>query len=133
MLDIDRFKQYNDTHGHLAGDEILRQIVSLLRQNSRAADLIARYGDEEFIVVLPETEATGALAAAEKIRAVLENHIFPQGRFTASLGVAHCATVAETTPETLIAMADQALYGAKHAGRNRVCLWESKPEVVKNG
>lgn len=124
MLDIDHFKAYNDAYGHLAGDEALRQVVGLLRQNVRAVDLVARYGGEEFVVVLPETDAAGAHATAEKIRSILENHSFPFGRLTASLGVAHCAASEAASPDALIAMADHALYTAKRLGRNRACLWE---------
>ncbi|MBI5828831.1 MAG: GGDEF domain-containing protein [Chloroflexi bacterium] len=118
MLDIDHFKQYNDAHGHPAGDAVLQQVGRILLKNVRGADLVARYGGEEFTVVLPETELEGALAAAEKIRAAVEAFPFPLGRLTASLGVATCAS--GITDTDLIERADRALYAAKNAGRNRV-------------
>ncbi|MBI5829569.1 MAG: diguanylate cyclase, partial [Chloroflexi bacterium] len=124
LLDIDHFKEYNDAYGHPAGDEALRQVVGVLQKNVRAVDIVARYGGEEFAVVLPETDAAGAQAAAEKIRAAIEAHEFQHGHLTASLGVAHCAATLEATPETIIAMADRALYNAKRNGRNCVCAWE---------
>lgn len=118
MLDIDRFKQYNDTHGHPAGDIVLQQVGRILLKNVRGADLVARYGGEEFTVVLPETELEGALATAEKIRAAVEAFPFPLGRLTVSIGVAACE--AGRTDEDLVGRADQALYVAKNAGRNCV-------------
>ncbi len=129
LLDIDRFKDYNDAYGHLAGDEALRQVAGLLRHNVREVDLVARYGGEEFAVVLPETEATGAYTTAEKMRAMIEAHSFLHGRLTISLGVVHHAAAQEISPDLLIAQADQALYGAKRNGRNNICLW--KPELAR--
>lgn len=124
MLDIDRFKDYNDAYGHLAGDEALLQLVALLRESVRAVDLVARYGGEEFVIVLPEADQRGAQITAEKIRAAIAAHDFPRGRLTASLGVAQCSDVvgAKMTPEKLIAGADKALFKAKEAGRNRVVV-----------
>lgn len=126
LLDIDHFKEYNDAYGHPAGDEALRQVVGLLRKNVRAVDIVARYGGEEFAVVLPETDAAGAQAAAEKSRAAIGAHEFPHGPLTASLGVTHCATADDLSPEALIARADQALYNAKRSGRNGACTWEAE-------
>ncbi len=123
MLDIDGFKAYNDAHGHLAGDEALRQVVWLMRRMVRGVDIIARYGGEEFIVLLPDISMKEAHAIAERIRAAIAEHGFPEGHLTASLGVLYCATVpGNISPKTLLAMVDYALYEAKHQGRNRVCL-----------
>ncbi|MCZ7575133.1 MAG: diguanylate cyclase [Ardenticatenaceae bacterium] len=118
MLDIDHFKQYNDAHGHPAGDAVLQQVARLLQKNVRGADLVARYGGEEFTIVLPETNREGALAAAEKIRAAVEVFPFLVGRLTVSIGVAVCE--AGCTDEDLVGRADRALYAAKNAGRNCV-------------
>ena len=124
ILDIDDFKQVNDTHGHLQGDEVLRTIGRILLEESRGVDEPARYGGEEFVVALPETDADGAVEVAERIRSRIEAAVVQltdgSGRIhvTASLGVA-------STPETardvrgLIAAADAALYRAKAAGKNR--------------
>lgn len=130
MADIDHFKHYNDTHGHLAGDEVLQALAGLLRANVRDTDLVARYGGEEFVVLLPETSREGALAVAEKIRAAVAAHAFPHretqpgGCLTISLGV---ATFPEDLkePAALIRHADKALYRAKALGRNQVCAGES--------
>ncbi|MBI5052702.1 MAG: diguanylate cyclase, partial [Chloroflexi bacterium] len=124
MLDMDRFKEYNDAYGHPAGDEVLRQVVRLILKNVRGVDVVARYGGEEFAVVLPETDLAGACIAAEKIRAVVDTHRFPKGRLTVSLGVAHCSLDSESSPDVLLARADQALYKAKNNGRNCVCVWQ---------
>ncbi|GEM_PF-1436238 len=124
MLDMDRFKEYNDAYGHPAGDEVLRQVVRLILKNVRGVDVVARYGGEEFAIVLPETDLAGACIAAEKIRAVVDTHRFPKGRLTVSLGVAHCSLDSESSPDVLLARADQALYKAKNNGRNCVCVWQ---------
>lgn len=125
MADIDHFKHYNDTHGHPQGDVVLRQVAGLLRSNVRETDFVARYGGEEFLIILPETTKEGGLHAAEKIRLAVETKSFahaetqPGGRLTLSLGV---ATYPEDLAEGqgLIHKADEALYAAKRAGRNRV-------------
>lgn len=127
MLDVDFFKQYNDNNGHPAGDEVLRQVASLLTAHTRQADLVCRYGGEEFVVLLPQTDLKGAAAAAEKLRAGVEEHPFPYGesqpggRLTVSLGVAAYPEHGDTGEELLRA-ADLALYRAKKSGRNRCAL-----------
>jgi two-component system chemotaxis family response regulator WspR len=126
MCDIDCFKAYNDTYGHLGGDLCLKRTAAVLTEHlKRPADLVARYGGEEFAIVLPETEAEGALQVAAACRAHLEQlaieHTGWAGKIvTLSLGVASLVPTPETSVEVLIARADQALYGAKQAGRNRV-------------
>lgn len=123
MLDIDHFKQINDTHGHAVGDEVLRRMADILRQGAREGDLPCRYGGEEFLVVLPGLPLEAALAKAESWRAISADFRFPCGetslQFTLSAGIAvfpdHGADL-----DTLLLRADTAMYDAKHAGRNRV-------------
>jgi diguanylate cyclase (GGDEF)-like protein len=119
MADLDHFKQYNDTHGHLAGDRALARVAALLRETTRDVDYVARYGGEEFFVLMPETELTGAVKVAERIRERIAGKIIGGGRVTVSLGVAAFPAHGET-PEALIASADAAMYAAKREGRNRV-------------
>lgn len=126
IMDLDHFKNCNDRQGHQAGDQALRDVVQLLNLGVRSVDLVARYGGEEFVVVLPETDQQGALEAAERLRKLIEGHEFPCGKLTASFGVVSSDNrLAEDRPsaEELIARADQALFLAKQAGRNRVELW----------
>jgi len=131
FLDIDVFKRYNDTHGHLAGDSLLRALARLLQERARGETLAARYGGDEFVLLVPETDAEGARRYAEILRAAVEAHPFigretqPLGRVTASLGVA-CYPEAGSDSTTLIDHADRALYAAKDHGRNTVKVW--KPE-----
>jgi two-component system chemotaxis response regulator CheY len=125
MLDIDYFKRYNDTHGHLKGDALLSELGSLLIASVRSTDAVARYGGEEFAVVLTETDKANASLVAEKIRAAVAAYPFPfresqpDGALTVSVGV---AGFPEDVPDPagLLEAADQALYRAKHSGRNRV-------------
>jgi two-component system cell cycle response regulator len=123
-MDIDDFKSYNDSLGHLAGDRILGEFGLLLRQSIREIDLAARYGGEEFGLVLPYTEAGGARVVAERLRSRVEAHPFLQGapptRVTVSIGVAICPADASSAEE-LIRHSDQMLYRAKREGKNRVC------------
>ncbi len=125
ITDIDRFKQVNDTYGHDAGDEVLREFATRIRSTVRGADLACRYGGEEFVVVMPETTADMAAVVAERLRLVVESSPFAlnaSGKaiaITASMGIASIETGVET-PEQLFRLADQALYEAKKAGRNRV-------------
>lgn len=122
LIDLDHFKQLNDDHGHLAGDDALREIASLIRLMSRAVDTVARYGGEEFVVLLPSTTGEEALEAAERIRHAIEvaERDLP---VTVSIGVAAAAGGPTSTLDLLDA-ADKALYAAKAAGRNRVQLGE---------
>ncbi len=115
MLDIDHFKRYNDTYGHQAGDQLLATAGRILGGQIRDADLIVRYGGEEFMVMLPETALVGAQWVAERMRKAIEN----QTTVTVSLGVASLPA-AGCTMEELVRMADEALYRAKRGGRNRV-------------
>jgi len=129
LFDIDHFKSYNDTNGHLAGDEALRIMSRLIESSIRPEDLAARYGGEEFVILLPNTDKAGALAAAQKLRLKVEQHMFPHqekqplGNVTISGGVAVFPYDARNTAD-LIRCADKALYAGKHAGRNRVLAFE---------
>jgi diguanylate cyclase (GGDEF)-like protein len=125
IFDIDHFKKYNDTNGHLAGDEILRGVSQVLRDNLRPGDVACRYGGEEFIVAMPGARGAEGLAAAERIRAAIESTKFPKaesqpgGRVTISGGVSQFP-IDGTLGNDLILHADQALYQAKALGRNRI-------------
>jgi two-component system, cell cycle response regulator len=124
MVDIDHFKRINDTHGHLVGDDILREIAALLVKGVRSVDMVARYGGEEFVVVLPETLEQGGVAFAERLRERIEATVFETSglslRLTASIGVATYPSPRLESVEDLFARADAALYRAKADGRNRV-------------
>ena len=126
MLDVDHFKRYNDLYGHLEGDACLRQVADCARTIvHRPADLLARYGGEEFVVVLPNTESAGALALAEQIRVAVANmalgHVGNSlQRVTVSIGCATQSPQRDSTSDLLFTAADQALYQAKSAGRNRI-------------
>lgn len=119
MCDVDRFKDYNDSFGHQAGDEVLQSIAAILRDAIREVDCAARYGGEEFGIVLTDTDVSGAMEVAERIRKRVETTAFPQRQITLSIGVAeYPADSADVSG--LVAVADKALYAAKEAGRNQV-------------
>ena len=127
MLDVDNFKLFNDTHGHPAGDEVLRQLARVLTDTRRANDVVARYGGEEFAVILVDTAKFTAAKVAERVRERVAAHDFSDaaqkaGKISVSVGV---ATFPEdgTDAEVLVRSSDTALYAAKRAGRNRVVLW----------
>lgn len=127
MLDVDHFKAYNDTYGHVSGDDCLRQIAGVINRSViRVTDLAARYGGEEFVCVLPETNQKGALAIAEKIRLGIIALSIPHSgssaasHVTASLGVVTTRCFPEKSALNIVAQADEQLYKAKASGRNRV-------------
>ncbi|MGE5589886.1 MAG: GGDEF domain-containing protein [Bacillota bacterium] len=125
MLDIDQFKAYNDSFGHLQGNGVLKQVADTLRGAVRASDLVARYGGDEFAVILPETDTEEALAMAERIRERVDSlgiEVTPGDRIPVSLGVATFPQHGRTRTE-LVERADQALYRVKRQGRNRVVAW----------
>jgi diguanylate cyclase (GGDEF)-like protein/PAS domain S-box-containing protein len=119
LLDVDHFKQFNDTFGHPAGDAVLKQVAALLEYTIRDCDFAARYGGEEFVVILPQTDSIGALQAAERCRIAIESAEWRCRPVTASFGVATLSLTCTSSPD-LIAAADQALYAAKFNGRNQV-------------
>lgn len=128
MMDIDDFKSYNDTHGHLTGDEIIKEMGVVICGNLREIDMVARYGGDEFAVVLPYIDIQTAARVARRMIEAVERHHFtscPDSRITLSVGIAECPTHAQT-PEALIEKADMMLYEAKRAGKNTVVTALSK-------
>lgn len=123
LIDLDHFKLLNDTHGHLAGDEVLRQFANVLQGSLRQSDILCRWGGEEFIVLLRETEGRQAIDVAEKVRRRTEQLIFSYNdqplRLTTSIGLS--ALQPDDSLHSLLTRADHALYRAKQGGRNRVC------------
>jgi diguanylate cyclase len=137
MLDIDHFKAFNDSYGHLTGDQVLRLVGQSLKQTIKGRDTMARYGGEEFAVVLPDTELAKAMAVAEQIRrAVMARELKKKstgeilGRITISVGVSMLQPGDDIV--TLIERADACLYAAKRSGRNRI-VSEADPEYSANG
>lgn len=124
LLDIDHFKQVNDQYGHLAGDMVLRTLSELVRHSCREMDMACRYGGEEITVILPETDAEGAMVIAERLRKTVESYSFDlggskDGHITVSIGVSTSSELFSSSKE-LTESADHALYRAKELGRNRV-------------
>lgn len=117
FMDVDDFKQFNDTYGHLAGDEVLRTVARILTKHCRSVDFVARYGGEEFVVVLPETDDVNARYIAERFRRAIEEFDWSYRKVTVSVGV---ATGSKTSGRRLMEEADRALYWSKSAGKNRV-------------
>ena len=129
MIDLDRFKNINDTYGHLIGDDVLQLTAKVLMQNTRESDIVIRFGGEEFVVLLPNTTIEGALSIAEKIRSALEQEELELEsqesiRFTASIGIATYENAVDADIDALILKSDKALYSAKEAGRNCIKLQE---------
>ncbi|HCJ30321.1 MAG TPA: diguanylate cyclase [Pseudomonas sp.] len=126
MFDIDHFKKINDSYGHQAGDAVIQQTADLVRQCMRDADIAGRYGGEEFVVLLPDTDSEGALTFAERLRQAIEAHEVSYEdhsiRFTVSLGIADLSQPTSGYAQ-LIERADNALYASKSAGRNQVSLY----------
>ncbi|KQQ97675.1 diguanylate cyclase [Massilia sp. Leaf139] len=127
MVDVDNFKAYNDANGHLGGDECLKRIATAVASEMRANDLVARYGGEEFAVILPNQSLKGAAIVAERIRRRVEQLRLPNGlaplrQVTVSIGAATALVGPENQASELVAIADAALYRAKHLGRNRISL-----------
>lgn len=128
MVDVDHFKQANDTHGHQFGDMVIREVAAILRQCVREHDIITRYGGDEFLIILPRTHFTGSLAVAERIWKTMAAHNFSDGtasmRLSASIGISFFPNKNVSGPEQLISHADEALYKAKRDGRNKICLYQ---------
>ncbi|NMH66340.1 diguanylate cyclase [Shewanella salipaludis] len=138
MIDIDYFKQFNDSYGHNHGDECIRQTaLTLGQQLLRPADLLARYGGEEFVVLLPETSETGALAVAERLRQAMEAQAIPHAgsaclpHVSVSIGIASMYPRQGDNWQTLLHRADQGLYLAKQQGRNRVCSLDETSAQIR--
>ena len=134
LADVDRFKQYNDAFGHLAGDAALVKIAEVFRKTTRQVDCVARYGGEEFVVMLLEANLATATLVAERIRTRVAEQDLGEGNLTLSIGVAEYPDGGDT-PEELIATADAAMYKAKNAGRNQVVVAgtsEQRPEEKKS-
>jgi len=133
LADVDRFKQYNDTYGHLAGDAALVKIAEVFRKTTRQVDCVARYGGEEFVVMLLEANLETAALVAERVRSRVAEQDLGEGNLTLSIGLAEYPDGGET-PEELIATADAAMYKAKNAGRNQVVVGgtiEQRPQEKK--
>ncbi len=136
LLDIDYFKSINDTHGHLAGDEVLRILGKLLSEAKREGEVLARFGGEEFIICLFNTDTKSSLKAAERFRSIIEKHDFSTEQFphldniTVSIGISVCSQHSATSGEgsvtidELLKTADTALYRSKSGGRNKITLLE---------
>ena len=126
MIDVDHFKVYNDTYGHPQGDIVLQDLARLLQEMSRTSDTVARWGGEEFAIILPETDSVGAQKIGQRLCEQMERYPFPGqelmpgGTLTISIGVATYASA--SSKEALLQAADMALYTAKREGRNRVCV-----------
>ena len=126
-IDLDLFKGYNDTYGHPAGNILLREFAQVLRTGVREVDLVGRIGGEEFAIILPKTDESGALQLAERLRVATETHAFSHQRVTVSIGVASLQPLMEAT--ALHNLADQALYAAKRHGRNAVIAAPTATEL----
>lgn len=128
MFDFDHFKRVNDEHGHQVGDRVLQEMADILRKTAREIDKLGRYGGEEFIALLPETDPDNATVFAERVRERVARHPFDVGggesiNLTISAGTATYPCPGVYNPKTLVQRADQALYDAKDAGRNRVARY----------
>lgn len=133
MFDLDHFKQINDNYGHITGDDVLRECVKCCEQALRGTDLLFRFGGEEFAVLLPGVNANGASLAAERIRNIIEKHIFNsrQGSVPVTISVGTASVSLQDTAKTIIERADKGLYLAKNAGRNCVaCAEEESHEAT---
>jgi diguanylate cyclase (GGDEF)-like protein len=132
MMDIDHFKNVNDTHGHLVGSAVLQQLGILIRDTFRGEDMSGRYGGEEFITFFPETSKGDALRGAERFRKRVEEHTFRYRdvrlHISISIGIATMPDDGDGL-EALIHKADTALYEAKNQGRNRVCGYSEELEL----
>jgi two-component system cell cycle response regulator len=130
VCDVDFFKAYNDTYGHLAGDEVLKRVADMISENIRGGDLAYRYGGEEFLITLPEQSLESAVSTADRLLRAVENLLIPHeknppGVVTISLGVAALLAGKPMSADDLLKEADEALYRAKESGRNRVVSYEA--------
>lgn len=134
LFDVDDFKKYNDNNGHLKGSAALRRIAELMKLAFRSSDMLAKYGGDEFVIILPNSDKIGAFLAADRLRDVVEKesfvggHLQPLGKVTLSLGVASYPEHGQTVEE-LLDRADKALYSAKEAGRNKAAIYDEDLET----
>ena len=137
LLDLDHFKQINDTLGHAAGDAVLQDVATRFEDSLRSYDLVVRYGGDEFLILLPGVNPTRVAQVAERIRASVERHRFralpPHEKVTVSIGAALWSLDIHEQPDALVRAADEALYRAKEEGRNTVSLNVSLAEAVASG
>jgi diguanylate cyclase (GGDEF)-like protein/putative nucleotidyltransferase with HDIG domain len=130
MLDVDYYKTVNDRYGHIFGDRVLAQLANIIKMSLRKVDVVARYGGDEFVIILPETDHKAALIVCQRIRKSVEDHIFAlediRARITLSIGGATCSAAESVVKSELMRRADDALYFAKQAGRNRVSFWQAE-------
>ncbi len=137
IFDVDHFKKYNDTHGHIKGSEALKKVAVQMRKVFRVSDIMARYGGDEFVVILPHSDKVGAYLAAERLREVVEIESFygseklPLGKFTLSMGISSYPEHGVTTEE-ILNNADKALYMAKKMGRNRAVIYSEERKTPTN-
>jgi diguanylate cyclase (GGDEF)-like protein len=126
MLDLDHFKNFNDTYGHQAGDTVLRSVAKIIQENIRSIDIASRYGGEELAIILPETDAEGAKIIAERIRQSIKSHEFrfnhQSCHITVSIGLVSYPTDTSAKSE-LVQKADLALYWVKNHGRDKICAY----------
>lgn len=132
IFDLDHFKQINDNYGHTTGDDVLRECVKCSNQALRSTDILFRFGGEEFVALLPGVNATGAALAAERLRSIIEKHVFNshQGSIAVTISIGTASLTLRETTKTIIERADKALYFAKNAGRNRVACAEETHEPI---
>jgi len=139
MIDVDYFKGVNDLLGHAYGDECLNNLVRALGQAGRSNDLLARFGGDEFVLLLPETDGVGAMTVAERIQHAVDalamrNDASPfDKRISVSIGLGVCTPRLGMNPADLVDVADKALYEAKRRGRNRICAQTLEGVVVAEG
>ncbi|MFQ5543288.1 MAG: diguanylate cyclase [Nitrospiria bacterium] len=136
VIDLDHFKKVNDTYGHLVGDQILREMACIFKENIRSVDILFRYGGEEFVVILPGTSLQNTLIVARRIKKQVETALFHEDgepiRMTVSMGLAEYPAPTIKSPKAVFHAADQALYRAKRAGRNRISTTESQQLTIRN-
>jgi diguanylate cyclase (GGDEF)-like protein len=132
IFDLDHFKQINDNYGHTTGDDVLRECVQCSSHALRSTDMLFRFGGEEFVVLLPGVDESGAALAAERLRAVIEKHVFTsrQGTVPVTVSIGTTSLVLNDTANRMLERADKALYCAKSAGRNCVELYKQAHEIT---
>lgn len=135
IFDVDHFKNYNDLNGHIAGSATLRKVGQLMQDVFRASDILAKYGGDEFVIILPNSDQIGAFLGAERLREIIEHTVFeggekqPLGKITLSIGIASYPEHGTTTTE-ILAKADKAMYVAKQTGRNKTVIYSPELEEV---